>query len=102
MPIYGDSHIWNEDNINNVRAESGVYAFFDLKGECIYIGESSNLKGRLKGYWNTKFSEEPCKKDTADFMYEYIKNHKERQDALLLEYTLEHNGKYPRCNKQKP
>ncbi|TSC91808.1 MAG: excinuclease ABC subunit C [Parcubacteria group bacterium Licking1014_17] len=32
----------------------GVYFFFDSKGEIIYIGKSSNLKNRLRSYFNLK------------------------------------------------
>ena len=44
MPISGDTYSWNEDNVNKVPAEPGVYALLDAEGIIIYIGKSENLR----------------------------------------------------------
>lgn len=39
---------WLPLNIENPPSYSGVYAAFDGKGECLYIGRSQNIRTRLK------------------------------------------------------
>jgi len=103
MPITGKLMPWDKTSIDLLTEPIGaVYALFDKSEECIYIGETSDLKARFIEYWSTYFAEDPCKRDTVAFKVEYTKNHKEREMFFLTEYALEHDGKLPRCNRKMP
>lgn len=101
MLIGGDSYIWNEENVNKEKPEGATYAFFDLSGKCIYIGSTSNLSERFKHYRSTTFSEDHCKRDTADYQREYRTDYERRERELLEEYKRTY-GKLPRCNERNP
>ena len=93
---------WDKDTVHIVAQKpiGAVYALYDKKGECIYIGKTSDLKDRfISKYWNTNFSEDPCKKDTVTFKLEYTEDYDRREDFLLREHIRIH-GKLPRCNQK--
>ena len=103
MPIEGELIPWNKPSIHLLAEPKGaVYALVDKKRECIYIGETSDLKDRfINKYWNNNFADDSCKRDTAFFKFEYRKDHKERELFLLTVYVTKH-GKLPRCNEKMP
>ena len=100
--INGNFYAWSEKNANNIPEESGVYGLFKEKTEesLIYIGSTENLRKRFIHYWQTKFSEDPCKKATKWYKREITSSYKEREKKLLEQYAKEHNGKLPECNQK--
>jgi len=100
--INGDFYEWKESNAKKIPEKSGVYGFFKNKTEesLIYIGRTSNLRERFTHYWETKFSEDPCKKATKWYKREITNSYKEREKELLEQYTKEHDGKLPKCNEK--
>lgn len=103
---YESFYKWNERNIKKVPEEAGVYCLYettnDMKVNLIYIGSSSNLRERFAQYWNTKFSEDQCKQSTKYYKRETISSYKSREEELMEQYKLKHNGKLPRCNEIAP
>ena len=99
MPIKGNYYTWKEKNVNEINVVAGVYTFFDRNKNLIYIGETTNLRKRFQGYWNTNFKDDPCKRATTSYKREFTDKHKEREEELLEEYKKEHDGKLPECNE---
>ena len=102
--ISGDFYEWNENNVRNVPAQSGVYGLYESMNEegLIYIGSSSDLRERFMHYWNTEFSEDPCKRSTRHYKRELTRDYERREKELLEQYQREHNGRLPRCNEKVP
>jgi hypothetical protein len=95
MSIGGNIYPWNENNVNAVRTQAGVYAFYDESRELIYIGSSNNLRERFQGYWNSNFEDDSCKRDTRYYRRGYTNNYEQK------EYQAQH-GHLPRCNDRIP
>ncbi|MCW3985074.1 MAG: hypothetical protein NWE91_01500 [Candidatus Bathyarchaeota archaeon] len=100
--INGDFYEWKESNAKKIPEKSGVYGLFESKTEesLIYIGSTSNLRERFTHYWETEFSEDPCKKTTKWYKREITNSYKEREKELLEQYKKEHDGKLPKCNEK--
>ena len=92
---------WREDNVKYVPAKPGVYGLYESKNEegLIYIGSSSNIRERFMHYWETNFSEDPCKRATKYYKREFTSSYEEKEKELLEQYKKEH-GKLPRCNEK--
>ena len=103
---YESFYKWNEENVRKVPQEAGVYCLYettdDMKLSLIYIGSSSNLREKFAEYWNTKFSEDQCKRSTKYFRRELTGSYEPREKELLEQYRHKHNGKLPRCNEIVP
>jgi excinuclease UvrABC nuclease subunit len=97
-------YAWNEQNAKNSPDKAGVYGLFESEPEVglIYIGSTSNIRERFTGYWNTNFSDDPCKRATKFYKREVTDDYKNRETELLEQYKREHNGKLPRCNQVVP
>ena len=100
--ISGDFYAWNESNAKAITEESGVYGLFESKTEesLIYIGSTSNLRERFTHYWQTGFSEDPCKKTTKWYKREITDSYKGRERELLEQYAKEHDSNLPKCNEK--
>ena len=103
---YESFYKWNEENVKKVPRKAGVYCLYEttneMKVSLIYIGSSSNLRERFAQYWNTKFSEDQCKRPTKYFKRDLTSSYRPREKELLEQYKREHNGKLPRCNEIAP
>jgi excinuclease UvrABC nuclease subunit len=102
--IDGSFYAWNERNVKNVPAQSGVYGLYESKSEetLIYVGSSLNIRWRFLHYWNTGFEEDPCKRSTMYYKRKLTTNHLTKEGELLEQYQREHNGRLPRCNERVP
>ena len=96
-----DFYHWLESNAKNTPEAGGVYGLFEAQSDdsLIYIGSASNMRERFTGYWDTNFSEDPCKSTTKFYKREVTTDYKNREKELLEQYKNEHNGKLPRCNQ---
>ena len=101
MPIDGGLYSWNEITVNGIAQRAGVYAFYNINRELIYIGSSNNLRERFQGYWANNFQDDPCKRDTTCYRREVTENYEQRERELLEEYQRQHN-QLPRCNDVIP
>ena len=74
--------------IQKIPKEPGVYQFFNIKKQIIYIGKGKNLRNRVKSYFNIK-SQSPKNismlKNIADIEWIVVRNEVE---ALLTEANL--------------
>ncbi len=74
---------------DQIPHEPGVYRFFDVKSQVIYVGKAKNLKKRLSSYFGDKkhqqFKTKTLVKNAVKFEYTVVETEK---DALLLENTL--------------
>ena len=102
--IDGDFYPWNEENAKNIPAKSGAYGLYESRTEngLIYIGSTSNLRERFTHYWDTNFSEDPCKRSTRFYKREITNAYETRERELLEQYRREHDGRLPRCNERVP
>lgn len=100
--ISGDFYEWKESNVKKIAEKSGVYGLFESMKEesLIYIGSSSNLRERFIHYWETNFSEDPCKRTTKYYKREFTGSYEQREKELLEQYKSEHDGKLPKCNEK--
>ncbi len=97
--IPGDFYNWDKDSIEKVPARPGVYGLYDAGRNLIYIGSSSNLRGRFTDYWNSNFAEDPCKRSTKAYKMEFRDDYELRERGLLEQYRSEH-GNLPKCNEK--
>jgi hypothetical protein len=97
-----DFYEWKETNAKNIPEASGVYGLFESQTEnsLIYIGSSSNLRERFTHYWETNFSEDPCKQTTKWYKREITNDYEKREKELLEQYKEEHDEKLPKCNEK--
>ena len=95
---------WNVKNAKNIPEEAGVYGLYEAMNDerLIYIGSSSNLRERFTQYWDTKFSEDQCKRSTRYYKREFTGSYESREKELLEQYKREHDGKLPKCNEVVP
>ena len=66
----------------HVDEESGLYCFW-LRGVCLYIGESDNLRRRLK---------EHCESEDNPILVEYFKTY---SGEIMVAVTYEHGASKP-------
>ena len=79
--------------INNLPQDSGVYRFFGLDDNLLYIGKAKNLKNRVSSYFRTsRIADNQRLKNMVDQIdrvdWTVVKTEKE---ALILEANLIHN-----------
>lgn len=100
--LAGDFYEWKESNAKGIAEKAGVYGLYETMSEdgLIYIGSSSNLRERFTHYWNTNFSEDPCKQTTKYYKREFTDSYEEKEKELLEQYKDEHDGKLPKCNEK--
>ncbi len=87
---------FNEENVNQLPNEYGVYQFADENKEIVYIGEGK-LKHNISAYLQEESS---TKTNIAYFRYrenDSKRSSKQRQSILLKEYKEKH-GKLPEFN----
>jgi excinuclease UvrABC nuclease subunit len=97
MVIEGDFFGWTEKNVDNISANPGVYELYDGENNLIYIGQSKDLYERFKGYWDSNFGDDICKRATKKYKREFTPHPKEREKELLVEYRNK-TAKLPKCN----
>lgn len=83
------------DSIKTLPDSAGIYQYFDVKGQLLYIGKAKNLKNRVKSYWyftptlrpNPNLSSRIVKmlSETASLNYIVVNS---EHDALILENSL--------------
>ena len=101
--ISGDFYGWNEGNAKGIAERSAVYGLYERMSEAslIYIGSSSNLRERFTHYWDTNFSEDPCKRSTRFYKREFTSSYEARERELLEQCRRERH-RLPRCNERVP
>jgi excinuclease ABC subunit C len=76
------------EKINVLPNEAGVYQFYNLKGEVIYVGKAKNLYKRVHSYFKANITEGKTRalvKNIADIKFTVVAS---ELDALLLENNL--------------
>jgi ribosomal protein L32 len=96
MPIQGKLYMWGE-KAKYVPEEMGVYAFYDKNRILIYVGGSSNLRTTFTRYQETKFSDDPRKRETIYYRRMSTPNWEETVKKLLDQYKQEF-GDVPKLN----
>jgi excinuclease ABC subunit C len=75
--------------VKKLPQKPGVYQFYNIGGEIIYIGKAKNLRKRVFSYFKTSeirnYKQEALVKKIADIRYILVENESE---ALLLENNL--------------
>lgn len=69
-------------------SQPGVYAFFK-DGKCMYVGESKNLKNRLRGH------ERRAQIHGCEIRFHACDEHKEFEKLLIIELQPKKNGTSP-------
>jgi excinuclease ABC subunit C len=83
------------NTIKSLPQTAGIYQYFDLKGQLLYIGKAKNLKNRVKSYWyftpslhpNPSLNPRIVKMLLETTSMHYIVVNSEH-DALILENSL--------------
>lgn len=96
MPIQGNLYMWGE-RAKGVPEEAGVYAFYDKNRIMIYLGGSSNLRKTFTNYLETKFSDDPRKRQTVYYRRMSTPSWEETVKSLLGEYKKD-CGDIPKLN----
>jgi len=96
MSTSGKMYCWG-DKAKHVPEKPGLYTFYNKDGGLIYIGKSANLRETFTQYLETKFSKEPCKRETKYYKREFTSNQQDRAKELLEEYRQMHD-RFPDCN----
>ena len=96
MPILGKMYVWR-DRAKYVPEEAGVYALYNEDRVLIYVGGSANLREKFTHYLETKFSDDPRKRETKYYKRELTPKQEDRMKELLDEYRQKH-CKFPKCN----
>lgn len=91
-----DSTEYLKNTIKRLPSTPGVYNFYDVNGEIIYIGKAKNLKRRVSSYFTKKHENLKTKilvSKICDLKYILVET---EIDALLLENNLikKHQPKY--------
>ena len=91
-----DSTEYLKNTIKRLPSTPGVYNYYDLNGEIIYIGKAKNLKRRVSSYFTKKHENLKTKilvSKICDLKYILVET---EIDALLLENNLikKHQPKY--------
>ena len=76
------------EKIKVLPSDSGVYQFFNKKGEIIYVGKAKNLSKRVHSYFKANISDGKTRalvKNIADVKFTVVGS---ELDALLLENNL--------------
>lgn len=60
----------NEDTLNNLPEEAGIYYFYDPEGDVIYVGKSTNIKKRVFSHFSDTKKPLDFKQKIADISYE--------------------------------
>lgn len=87
MMFYGMSNL--REIINNLPQQPGVYQFYDVGGNLLYIGKAKNLKSRVSSYFNSQksnsFKTKKLVVQIVDIKHVVVES---ESDALLLENNL--------------
>lgn len=78
-----------KDDLDKVPEKSGVYIFYNDKGEVIYVGKATSLKDRLNSYIhseNVEFQKDAILRKRIN-LFDYIVT-SSPEEALLLESNL--------------
>ncbi len=76
------------EKIRSVPTDPGVYQYFNLKNEIIYVGKAKNLKRRVSSYFNKNHEYGKVRRLVSQIMdIKYLVVESE-MDALLLENNL--------------
>ena len=91
-----DSTEYLKNTIKRLPSTPGVYNYYDVNGEIIYIGKAKNLKRRVSSYFTKKHENLKTKilvSKICDLKYILVET---EIDALLLENNLikKHQPKY--------
>ena len=106
MPITGEFHEFNEDNIARAHATSGVYALYYRADDNapVYIGRASGtgvtIRSRLRAHKSGTAGE--CTRRALWFKQEFDSFPVARERQLIDEYRHAHAGQLPRCNDVSP
>jgi excinuclease ABC subunit C len=84
------------DQVKELPSKPGVYQFYDLKGDIIYIGKAKNLKKRVASYFTHEtrsYKHDVMRRKISKIAYILVEN---ESDAFLLENNLikEYKPKY--------
>jgi excinuclease ABC subunit C len=78
-----------QDIVNKLPQKPGVYQFYDVAGEILYIGKAKDLRKRVTSYFKLSdirnYKQEALVKKIVDLKYILVEN---ESDALLLENNL--------------
>jgi excinuclease ABC subunit C len=86
-----------KNKLERIPEQPGVYQYFGIDGEIIYVGKAKNLKKRVMSYFNKDHHDSPktkiLVKKIRDIQYIVVAD---EEDALLLENNLikEYKPKY--------
>lgn len=86
-----------KNKLERIPEQPGVYQYFGIDGEIIYVGKAKNLKKRVMSYFNKDHHDSPktkiLVKRIRDIQYIVVAD---EEDALLLENNLikEYKPKY--------
>lgn len=101
MPISGDTHPFDKENVDRAPPVKGVYALYDVN-ECIYIGSAEGEGGvRTRLQAHLRGDEGKCTQSAIGYKREPSDHPKIAEGLLLEEYKQQH-GKLPRCNEIMP
>ena len=92
---WSDWHPMNQQGINSVPENSGVYQLNSDNGT-LYHGQTNNLKRRLGEHLN---SSDSCIKKATQFVYQTTNDPEGLEEKILKNYKDKH-GKLPPCNEQ--
>ena len=83
------------EKIRNLPDSAGIYQYFNVKGQLLYIGKAKNLKNRVKSYWHFTPNLHPnpiqssrilkMLSETVSMHYIVVQS---EHDALILENSL--------------
>lgn len=78
-----------QEKISRVPTVPGVYKYFDVDGNVIYVGKAKNLRNRVKSYFRINFDKDTKTQALVEniFDLEYIEVSSELE-ALILEEKL--------------
>lgn len=87
---------FNPHIIEEVPAEPGIYVFYDISDRPVYVGESGDIKTRIRGHRDAFWFKEPIV-DTAAYVEIKDKQLRQKVETLLIRF-LKSNAV---LNKQK-
>lgn len=104
MPIVGRPQVFIEENVNTAPNSHGVYGLYDSRGNVTYYGRAAGdgvtIRSRLRSH--LRGDDGPCTQMAIYFNYEVTPFPYLREEELLTEYALTHNGRLPVCNDRRP
>lgn len=100
MPFSSTKYLFVRDGIANADDKPGVYALYNQRGDCIYIGQSevsvrSRLLRHVDGY------EGACTQRAYSYSYALCANPTQREATAIFSYRIK-TGRLPPCNTVQP